>query len=468
VCAGRQIDSLQEVTQRPHATSALSEVHYGVREKLRRLVRRFTGHACDCPMPDSTTEKESTEHDLDERFELLQFSYREVLDATKHQDDKINRLLTTVAFLTAASLALAGLLSGKSITAVYIIDRHLRLPLGLIALAGFLSGITVTVIMLISSLTTPLVFPGGSKAILPEIPYVNNIKFGQVYFYEIAKTAPPEWYAKWADDTTVVDLKRERNASLVRETHNLAVRTDFKYQRSNEAVAVLSFAMLSFILAALLILIASQRPTTMPVNLNWTVKSILATIFFLYCWLQLISTQRGTPPTVFDRAYPTMPGRWSKCCRIAYPLLMAAEASEVFLMGSLPYRARVLLACGLPLVAWTAFRKALPWHSEVAQTARDEVVKKILGSNVVNLPSPPTEHQLQARKQALRRTARLAAILATAYASIGLWAALSSAHREAIGLSSGYAAGIVLLMSSLWQVSRKPSEQAEKFRQRVK
>ena len=57
----------------------------------------------------------------------------------------------------------------------------------------------------------------------------------------------------------VPELKRERNDSLVRETHNLAVRTEYKYQRSNAAVAVLSFALLSFVLSAILILVAAER-----------------------------------------------------------------------------------------------------------------------------------------------------------------------------------------------------------------
>jgi hypothetical protein len=414
--------------------------------------------------PNPATATDPAEHELDERFKLLEFSYREVLDATKHQDDKINRLLTTAAFLTAASLALAGLISGKAVTAHYLVDHNLQLPLALIALAGFLGGITVAVIMLISSLTTPLVFPGGSKPILPKIPYVTSAKFGQVYFYEIAKTAPPEWYAKWESSTA--DLKLERNASLVRETHNLAVRTDFKYQRSNEAVAVLSFAMLSFVLSALLILIASQRPNQALVDLNWTARSVLATIFFLYCWLQLTATQRNTPPTVFERAYPDRgSGNWPKFSRLGYPLFAAGVLLQLQLVPSESPFFRFVFSCAVPLVAWLAFVIALPWPSAKGAEKQLEVAIACSGAIDKDFPSPK-EGAVAKRKKELRGSVYIAGLITAAYVAVGLWAARSPIHRETVALGACYASGLILLLSSLWQVARKPVKPAEEFQER--
>jgi uncharacterized integral membrane protein len=450
-------------------------------QPLRRLLRRIVRSRCGCQAAEPTVsestvsaptvDEDAAEKDLDKRFDLLQFSYREVLDATKHQDDKINRLLTTVAFLTAASLALAGLLSGNAVTAVYSVDQDMRLPLGVIALAGFLGGITMSVIMLISSLTTPLVFPGGSVSNLPEIPYVpygKPIKFGQIYFYEIAKTSPPEWYTKWADDTPATALKRERNASLVRETHNLAVRTDYKYQRSNEAVAVLSFAMLSFILAAILILIASQHRNVASVDLNWTARAILATIFFFYCWLQLVFSQRGTPPTVFTRTFPSAsPGPLPKLCRLIYPALAAGGLPALLLATSLPYPYRLLVPCALTYTAWLAFCEALPWPSERGRQKEREMATRLLGNTAAGLPPPPADKRIAEIEARLRRTALRAGLIAAMYLGIDLLAALWVSHREVIGLAGAYAAGIVLLVSSFWQVAGKPREQVKEFERRV-
>jgi hypothetical protein len=70
------------------------------------------------------------------KWAIFQHSYDEVLAALKHQDDKLNRTLTALAFLTAAGVGLytrfgAGPLppvgfagSGPSVTAVLLVQRR--------------------------------------------------------------------------------------------------------------------------------------------------------------------------------------------------------------------------------------------------------------------------------------------------------------------------------------------------------
>src|ERR1700723_3669088 len=55
----------------------------------------------------------------DRYFEYARLSYTEVLDATKHQDDKIGRLLTAVAFLTVAALAMVQFKLGTNPTTAH-------------------------------------------------------------------------------------------------------------------------------------------------------------------------------------------------------------------------------------------------------------------------------------------------------------------------------------------------------------
>jgi len=50
------------------------------------------------------------------KIDLAQISYDEVLDATKHQDDKVGRFLTAIAFLTTGSIALIAAKNGLSRT----------------------------------------------------------------------------------------------------------------------------------------------------------------------------------------------------------------------------------------------------------------------------------------------------------------------------------------------------------------
>src|SRR3712207_6746276 len=71
-----------------------------------------------------------------EALEGLQNSYKEVLDATKHQDDKIGRIFTGVAFLTAAALALANLNSAQFLTRQYTDTPNV--PLALLGLGAYI------------------------------------------------------------------------------------------------------------------------------------------------------------------------------------------------------------------------------------------------------------------------------------------------------------------------------------------
>ncbi|HEX8094914.1 hypothetical protein [Jatrophihabitans sp.] len=409
-------------------------------------------------MPAGTVEPDPVEHELDERFKLLEFSYKEVLDATKHQDDKINRLLTAVAFLTAATLALAGLHGGDPLAARYLVDGRFALPLGLICLAGFLVGVSITVIMLIASLTTPLVFPGGAKPIAPTIRYVTEVESGQIYFNEISRTALPQWYLKWQQDTA--DLKRERNDSLIRETHNLAVRTEFKYQRSNEAVAVLSFALLSFVLSMVLILLAAGRQQSgSPLTLNLTARAILAAVLFGYSMLQLVGTQRNAPPTVLDTAYPARRWRipapwWNRL----YAVLTSLVAPELILLPSVPERIRMPLAIAAPLAAWLALGLALPWRTTAVEQERRRVAEGLLGKFAAELPPMKTSGN-----RALRSWL-IALGVAVLYGAVGILAVRAPRYQEVLGLSGAYAAGVVLLLGGVWQIARRQARRAEKFR----
>lgn len=45
--------------------------------------------------------------ELKDELQLAKDSYKEVLDATKHQDERIGRFLTAIAFLVSAGIALS-------------------------------------------------------------------------------------------------------------------------------------------------------------------------------------------------------------------------------------------------------------------------------------------------------------------------------------------------------------------------
>jgi hypothetical protein len=214
---------------------------------------------------------------------LLEDSYKEVLDATKHQDDKIGRLFTGIAFLTAAALALANLGSARFLMQSYALGRDLRL--GVLFLSAFLVCVVLTVMLLINSLATPLRVPGLAQAPPPvDIDWAHGVRSSQLYFGEISTLGVAEWQRKWT--STDENLKAERAQALVRETHNLASRTNFKYHRTSEAVAVFNLALLALALTIVCVATAavvgtSKVPISPPASARWALSSVVGTFVFV-------------------------------------------------------------------------------------------------------------------------------------------------------------------------------------------
>jgi hypothetical protein len=242
------------------------------------------------------------------KADLLRYSYEQVLDATKHQDDKIGRLLTTTAFLTAASLALAGLGSAKAISVPVNLggdspSQPGSIAIGFICLVAFLIGVSITVIQLIGSLSTPLRLPGLDRA---RRGASNGGIPSTVYFHEIEKNTLGEWKGTWDLDSKT--LTEERFRSLVGETHNLARRTSFKYNRTNEATAVLTWALIALSLtvsfAAIAVLDKSQpllappgvpvTPVTLTLPDMVLVGSVLAIVTFVWSMARMRHSGLGS------------------------------------------------------------------------------------------------------------------------------------------------------------------------------
>jgi hypothetical protein len=277
----------------------------------------------------------------DSTMRILRFTYDQVLDATKHQDDKINRLLTAIAFLTGGALALAALNGAEYLTRRYEFG-HYRVPLALVAVGVFFVGVVATVLMLIGSLTTPLRLPGAPKPSAREDPgparqddyyLTKTAEASPIYFNEISVLSLGQWQTKWAAGHTH-GLEREEREALVRETHNLAVRTQFKYKLTNEAVAVLSFALWSLAVAAVLVLVAAGYERE-PVPFDVPARMSLAIVVGGYVWLQIRNALRTNTQTVeeLNWLHEAKKGRhlfrsWFAVTSAAVPTLLLAVSSS--------------------------------------------------------------------------------------------------------------------------------------------
>lgn len=244
---------------------------------------------------DSSEREQANDEDM--KLELIRETYREVLDATKHQDDKIGRLLTGLAFLTAASLALAGLNGAEFLRHDFDV-RPFTLPLGLISLSAFLVGVVLAVLLLVASFGTPLRLPGqratsdGRSA----VTWAKGIPGSAVYFFAITNLSLSEWETKW--QASAGELKRERRESLFPETHNLAARTTFKYDRVAEATSIVSLALLSFLLAGLFVLFAADASTADAEPLSQSQRWVLGTVVAAASLLQIQARLRYRRQTV--------------------------------------------------------------------------------------------------------------------------------------------------------------------------
>ena len=273
-------------------------------------------------------------------LELLTDSYKEVLDATKHQDDKIGRLFTGISFLTAGALALANLATGTYLRQSYVGWEGWPPP-AMLFLGAFLSLVVIAVMLLINSLATPLRVPGLSRLNeKPHVDWVNNVKASQLYFGEISKLGLKEWGNKWKG--AVPELEIERAQALVGETHNLAVRTQFKYGRTSEAIAVFNLALLSLSLTIVFCLTASTvtSGTLGAAELpHWARYALGATVAIFY-FLQLqgqVRYSRQTMDELSGRA-----NRWGALIRYVWVVMATLWA---YLVGSGVGRSSVGSAC---------------------------------------------------------------------------------------------------------------------------
>lgn len=272
---------------------------------------------------------------------IARYAYEQVLDATKHQDDKINRLLTAIAFLTGGAIALAGLNGATYLTMRFQFGRY-ELELALLAVGAFFVGVVATVLMLIGSLTTPLRLPSVPRLSGGDVPgpprkhpvYASaDAEMSPFYFYEISKLSFGQWQTKWTPAKEHA-LAAEETDALVRETHNLAVRTEYKYGRTTEAVAVLSFALAWLAIAAVLVLAAagfepgsvastgSGSSPTVPYDL-WS-QAALSLVLSGFVWLQIRTSIRHEVQSVEELDWVNRRRSFRRFVRFAFPVSASA------------------------------------------------------------------------------------------------------------------------------------------------
>lgn len=195
------------------------------------------------------------------KLRLARESYLEVLDATKHQDDKIGRFLTAIAFLFTGAIAFGT--RTDLLRVRYRVGEHvLPLPALLLGLFSVLS--VVSVLLLLIGLGPNLKLPRPERE--PDAPALARRR-SRLFFLSISGMTLDQWSALWRAPSPPLD---DMIQTYVNETHNLATKTDFKYSRTNEARAVFTLGLLFLaVFVALGFDALSGSPRDTPVVLLW-------------------------------------------------------------------------------------------------------------------------------------------------------------------------------------------------------
>ena len=211
-----------------------------------------------------------SEDEITSRIEIAHLSYGEVLDATKHNDDKIGRSLTPIAFFTTAAIAFAVGGGDRVLRIRFEIGNYLT-PLPAIFLILTLILIVLTVIIYLNAMGNPLTFP--SRGMNTSEGLGSNL-----FFFEIAKTERADWLKTWGSksERSLHEIQTATLDNLVSEAHNLARRVDFKYRRMEIARACLIASLITLTLALSTTFIVFFNGTKLDSNysvLNWSLHN---------------------------------------------------------------------------------------------------------------------------------------------------------------------------------------------------
>lgn len=220
--------------------------------------------------------------DPEKLLALAKAGFDQVLDATKHQDDKIGRFLTALAFLTTGALALLARQQTP-----YRIGSH-SVPLGTYALAAYLMLALTAAALWLFCLGSRLRVPyGGASA--EEVDDASGPKVESLlYFGPIAKVRARAWKDEWAQDVSSLTKKLARNYWL--EIRNIATRVEMKYERSGEAAATFILALLFLALALVFTFDRLLEPSG--VHFTFGLRLSVAVILSGHALLQLYALLR--------------------------------------------------------------------------------------------------------------------------------------------------------------------------------
>ena len=286
-------------------------------------------------------------------LEVAERSYREVLAATVHQDDKVGRIITAAAFLTTGALTIITRTAAPSIRLDLL---GVGVPVVAIAIGVYFACTTFAVIALVLSLSTPHV----------HLSSLRDSDESLLFFNEIGKKSRTQWLEMWKGESEL-NARLESNYKV--ESLNLARRVLSKYRRTFIAVRVFELGIFYLAVGGLAYLFGFASTTVSngsphPIEPDYLVRSVfLATLVVYLCLMLLAVREQAT----YDRSdwsemTPEFRFRRGATMRLAGRVLVCLVLFEVVILMvpiSFTHWIPLFLVAGC-LVMLPRFRRSIP------------------------------------------------------------------------------------------------------------
>lgn len=200
---------------------------------------------------------------------VFEKSYDEVLAALKHQDDKLNRTLTAIAFLTAAGVAIFARIATK--VAAPRFDGEPPIPVTTFFFVTFLGAVVFALVFALAAIGPSEALPRLRKGSVP-----GSAQWPSLLFYA-RMLRDPDWRKHVEQDSDWLHQCIAHNYHD--EALTLSRRVDYKVARSRESGACVQLAVLSLSLLGVFSVSDLSLPTRW-----WIAASLLGAMLALPLW----------------------------------------------------------------------------------------------------------------------------------------------------------------------------------------
>jgi len=274
--------------------------------------------------------------DWKDRAAVYGKSYDEVLAALKHQDDKLNRTLTAIAFLTAAGVALFANVAIK-ITPPVTFSESPRNVTSFFFLT-FLGGVVGGLIVALAAIGPSDALPVLRKKAPPAADWPSLLFWGRII-------EDPGWDASVEDPRHETEWLHECLArNLHSEARTIANRIAYKVARSHESGAFVQIAILSLSLLG----VFSIEQITLTARW-WIAAALLTAMLTMPLWDVLHMWRFNFSTAVHERAVSYLLVAVSSACGAV--LLFGAPSWKLH-WWAIFYALPAILASRLAVLDW--------------------------------------------------------------------------------------------------------------------